>query len=65
MLMVLLKKTDYATKITSIKNYYVTKAALTSQLNDLKSQRIADEVKKVDDKVKKKILLIFLMLKLL
>ena len=55
MLMVLLKKTDYATKITSIKNYYVTKAALTSQLNDLKSQRIADEVKKVDDKVKKNI----------
>ena len=54
MLMVLLKKTDHATKITSIKNYYVTKAALTSQLNDLKSQRIADEVKKVDDKVKKK-----------
>ena len=35
---------------------------MTSQLNNLKSQRIADEVKKVDDKVKK-ILLIFLMLK--
>ena len=58
------KKTDYATERTSIKNDYVTKAVLTSQLNDLKSQRIADEVKKVDDKVKK-ILLIFLMLKLL
>ena len=29
------------------------KDALTSQLNDLKSQHIADEVKKVPDKVKK------------
>ena len=47
------KKTDYATEISSIKNDYVTKAALTSQLNDLKSQHIADEVKKVDDKVSK------------
>ena len=58
------KKTDYATEITGTKNDYVTKAALTSQLNDLKSQHIADEVKKADDNVKK-ILLIFLMLKLL
>ena len=40
------KKPDYATEITSIKDAYVTKAALTSQLNDLKSQHIADEVKK-------------------
>ena len=55
MLMVLSKKTDYATEITSIKNDYVTKAALTSQLNDLKSQHIAGEVKKIDDKVKKNI----------
>ena len=47
------KKTDYATEITSIKNGYVNKAALTSQLNDLKSQHIADEVKKVEDKVVK------------
>ena len=47
------KKTDYAAEITSIKNDYVTKAALTSQLNDLKSQHIADEVKKVDDKTNK------------
>ena len=39
-----LKKTDYATDITSIKNDYVTKATLASQLNDLKSQHIADEV---------------------
>ena len=47
------KKTENTTKITSIKNDYVTNAPLTSQLNDLKSQHIADEVKKVDDKVKK------------
>ena len=46
----MLKKTDYATEISSIKNDYVTNAALTSQLNDLKSQQKADEVKKVDDK---------------
>ena len=49
------KKTDYSTEITSIKNDYVTKSALASQLSDLKSQHIADEVKKVDDKVKKNI----------
>ena len=49
------KKTDYATAITSIKNDYVTKAALTSQLNDLKNQHKTDEVKKVDDKLKKNI----------
>ena len=47
------KKTYYATEITTIKNAYVTNAALTSQLNDLKSQHIADEVKKIDDKTKK------------
>ena len=40
------KKTDYATEISSIKNDYVTNAALTSQSNDLQSQHIADEVKK-------------------
>ena len=51
--MVLLKKTDYATEITSIKNDYVTNAAFDSKINDLKSQDIADEVKKVDDKTKK------------
>ena len=49
----LVKKTDYAIEISSIKNDYVTNAALTSQLNDLKSQRIADEVKTKDDKTKK------------
>ena len=48
------KKNDYGTEITSIKNDYVTKASLTSQLNYLKSQHIADEVKKVDARVKKR-----------
>ena len=38
------KKTDYADETTKIKNGYVTKAALTSQLNDLKCQHIADKV---------------------
>ena len=52
------KKTDYATEITSIKNYYATKAILDSKINDLKNQHISDEVKKVDDNVKK-ILLIY------
>ena len=47
------KKSEVATDITAIKNNYVTNASLTSQLNDLKAQHIADEVKKVDDKVKK------------
>ena len=45
------KKADVATDITTIKNNYVTNASLTSQLNDLKSQHITDEVKKVEDKV--------------
>ena len=44
--MLLLNKTDYATDISRIKNDYVTNAAFTSQLDDLKSQHIADEVKK-------------------
>ena len=43
------KTNDYATEITKIKNEYVTNAALNSQLNDLKSQHIADEVKNVDE----------------
>ena len=47
----IVKKTEYATDIRKIKNDYVTTAALDSRLNDLKSQHIADEVKKVDDKV--------------
>ena len=53
MLMVLLKKTDYATEISGIKNDYVTNAALTSRSNDLKNTHIAGEVKKVDDKANK------------
>ena len=56
------KKTDYATGISGIRNYFASNAALTSQLNDLKSQHITDKVKKVDDKVKK-IVLIFWVLK--
>ena len=40
-----LKKTDYGSEITKIKNDYVTNASLISSLNDLKSQHIADEVK--------------------
>ena len=47
------KKSEVATDITAIKNDYVTNASLTSQLNDLKAQHIADEVKKIDDKAKK------------
>ena len=47
------KNTDYATEISGIKNGYVTNATLTSQLNNLKSQNIADEVKKLDDKTSK------------
>ena len=46
MLMVLLKNPDYLAEITSIKNDFVTNAALTSQLNDLINQHISDEVKK-------------------
>ena len=44
------KKADVATDITTIKNDYVTKASLTSQLNDLKSQHIATEVTGIDNK---------------
>ena len=47
------KKTDVADDVTKIKNDYVTNASLTSQLNDLKSQHIATEVKSIDDKIKK------------
>ena len=47
------KKTDVANDITTIKNDYVSKLSLTSRLNDLKSQHITNEVKKIDDKTKK------------
>ena len=50
--MLLLKKTDYATEITKIKNDYVTNAVLTSRLNNFKKSHISDEIKKVDDKAK-------------
>ena len=52
------KKTDVADDITNIKNDYVTNANLTSQLNNLKGQHIATEVKPIDDK-RKKMLVIF------
>ena len=47
--------TDYAKKpmLLMIKNDYVCNASLTNRLNDLKSQHIATEVKKIDDKTKK------------
>ena len=47
------KKADVATDITAIKNYYVTNASLTSQLNNLKSQHIATEVTGTYNKTKK------------
>ena len=40
------KLSDCSSEITKIKNDYAINTALTSQLNDLKSQHIADEVKK-------------------
>ena len=50
--MVLLKKLIMLL-ITSIKNDCVANGAFDSKINDLKSQHIADEVKKVGDKIKK------------
>ena len=47
------KKSEVATDITAVRNDYVSNASLFCQLNDLKVQHIADEVKKVDDKAKK------------
>ena len=47
------KKADVATDITTIKNDNVTNASLTSQLNNLKSQRVATEVTGIDNKTKK------------
>ena len=48
------KKTDVASDITKIKNDYATNASLDSKLNDLKAQHTSTEVKKIDDKTKKK-----------
>ena len=47
------KKAEVATDITAIKNNYITNASLSSQLNDLKSQHIATEVRGIDNKTKK------------
>ena len=47
------KKADVATDITTIKNDYVTKASLSSQLNDLKSQHIATDVTSIENETKK------------
>ena len=47
------KKTEIANDITTIKSDYATNASVDSRINDLKSKHISDEVKKVDDKVKK------------
>ena len=47
------KETAIANDITTIKNDYVSNVSLASRLNDLKSQRIATEVKTIDDKTKK------------
>ena len=47
------KRTEFANHITTVKNDYVSNASLTSRLNDLKAQRIATEVKTIDDKTKK------------
>ena len=49
----MLKKTDVANDITTIKNDYVSNASLASRLNDLKSQHIATKITTIDDKTKK------------
>ena len=46
------KLTDYSSEITKIKNDYAAKAILDNKISELKSQHIADVVKKVDNKVK-------------
>ena len=49
------KKSEVADDITKIKNDYVTTTSLSTQLNDLKAQQIATEVKTIDDKAKKNV----------
>ena len=51
------KKSDVANDITTIKNDYVSNVSLTSRLNALKSQHIASEVKTIDDKTKKMLMI--------
>ena len=48
------KNSEVANDITKIKNDYATNASVDSKINDLKAQHISDEVKKVEDKIKKK-----------
>ena len=48
----LVKKTDYATEITSIKNNYVTNFALNARHKDLiQKAKFDTEVKKINDKI--------------
>ena len=50
-LQILLRKTDYATEITTIKNDYVINAALDARHKDLiQKATFKSELKKVDDK---------------
>ena len=44
------KKGEVATDIIAIKNYYVSNASLSSQLNNFKSQHIATEVTGIENK---------------
>ena len=47
----MVKKTDYVTEITNIKNDYVTNAALNARHKDLvQKTTFKSELKKVDDK---------------
>ena len=55
------KKAEVATDITAINNDYVTNTSLSSQL---KSKHIATEVTGIDNKTKKKMLVIFYHLKI-
>ena len=48
------KKPDVANDITTIKNVYVSNASLTSTLNDLKSQHIADDILGFESRLKQK-----------
>ena len=52
------KKAGVVTNITTIKNDYVTNTSLTSQLNYLKSQHIATEVTGIDNKTKKMLMIV-------
>ena len=47
----LVKKTDYATEITNMKNDYVTNAALNARHKDLIQKKSDTKVKKINDKI--------------